>query len=115
MVGRYPANLSKDRILRECRLQPFTVREGQIVDVMRSGASNKAIACRLGISEGTVKIHVSKMLRKLHIKNRTQLAVTRIPSANSLSIASFDAAQTDDLARTNHPGLVSMAQCTEGV
>ncbi|HEY7971415.1 MAG TPA: LuxR C-terminal-related transcriptional regulator [Xanthobacteraceae bacterium] len=37
---------------------------------------NKTIACRLGMSQSTVKVHVHKILNKLKVSNRTAAAVT---------------------------------------
>ncbi len=44
----------------------FTSREEQIVSLIAEGKSNKVIARELGISDGTVKVHVKKVLRKLN-------------------------------------------------
>jgi two-component system nitrate/nitrite response regulator NarL len=40
-----------------------------------SGSSNKLIARELHLSEATVKVHVKSILRKLHMANRTQVAI----------------------------------------
>jgi len=48
-------------------------RERQIVDLVSQNLPNKAIADRLGISEGTVKNHVHRILRKTTAQNRSQL------------------------------------------
>lgn len=54
----------------------LTPREREVLDLMASGATNTAIAARLVVSEGTVKTHVKRILRKLHVSNRAE-AVAR--------------------------------------
>lgn len=57
----------------------LTNRELEVLTCLVEGVSNKEIAERLFISDKTVKIHVSKILKKLNVKNRSQavfLAVT---------------------------------------
>ena len=53
----------------------FTVREDQIVALITEGKSNKVIARELGISDGTVKVHVKNILRKLNLSSRLEVAV----------------------------------------
>lgn len=54
----------------------LTPRQEQILNIILTrGASNKTIAKMLGISESTVKLHVSAIFKKFGVKNRTQLAV----------------------------------------
>jgi DNA-binding NarL/FixJ family response regulator len=53
---------------------PLTPRQREIRDLVRQGMSNKLIAGALGISEGTVKNHLSEIFRILKTTNRTQLA-----------------------------------------
>ncbi len=54
----------------------LTPRQTQILDLVTTrGASNKSIAKTLKISESTVKLHVSAILKKYGCRNRTQLAV----------------------------------------
>jgi DNA-binding NarL/FixJ family response regulator len=53
----------------------LTAREQQVLEAMASGQPNKEIAARLGISEATVKAHVTSILDKLGVTDRTQ-AVT---------------------------------------
>jgi DNA-binding NarL/FixJ family response regulator len=52
----------------------LTPRQSQIRALLRQGMSNKVIAQNLGISEGTVKNHISEIFRILKAANRTQAA-----------------------------------------
>jgi DNA-binding CsgD family transcriptional regulator len=52
----------------------LTPRQEEICGLLRRGMSNKMIAAALGISEGTVKNHVTEILRALNATNRTQAA-----------------------------------------
>jgi DNA-binding NarL/FixJ family response regulator len=51
--------------------EPLTAREVQVLELLAEGLPNKAIAGRLGISDQTVKFHVSSISGKLGAKNRT--------------------------------------------
>jgi DNA-binding NarL/FixJ family response regulator len=51
--------------------EPLTPREVQVLELLAEGLPNKAIAGRLGISDQTVKFHVSSISGKLGAKNRT--------------------------------------------
>jgi DNA-binding NarL/FixJ family response regulator len=53
----------------------LTRREQDVLDQLRQGKSNKLIARELDISEGTVKLHLQRIMRKLHVNNRTQAAL----------------------------------------
>jgi DNA-binding NarL/FixJ family response regulator len=59
---------------RAAPLEPLSDREGEVLALLAAGASNKEIADRLVITEGTVKNHVSNILGKLQAENRTQAA-----------------------------------------
>jgi DNA-binding NarL/FixJ family response regulator len=52
---------------------PLTPRQREVLDLISAGHSNKAIAHRLGTSEGTVKAHISAIMRQLGAHNRVQL------------------------------------------
>jgi DNA-binding NarL/FixJ family response regulator len=53
----------------------LTEREHEVLHAMNEGLSNREIAARLVISEGTVKTHVSNILGKLEVRDRTQAIV----------------------------------------
>ena len=56
-------------------IESLTQREFEILRSIAAGNSNKVIARNLGITEGTVKVHVKNMLRKLGLKTRVEAAV----------------------------------------
>jgi DNA-binding CsgD family transcriptional regulator len=56
------------------KLDILTAREREVLDVLATGATNKAIAERLFISEKTVSVHVTNLLAKLGVTNRTEAA-----------------------------------------
>ena len=51
--------------------EPLTPREIEVLELLAEGLPNKAIAGRLGISDQTVKFHVSSISGKLRAANRT--------------------------------------------
>ncbi|MDR6770237.1 DNA-binding NarL/FixJ family response regulator [Azospirillum sp. BE72] len=54
----------------------LTPRQRDVLARLRDGKSNKQIAHELGLTEGTVKVHVTAILRHLGVRNRTQAALT---------------------------------------
>lgn len=54
---------------------PLTTRERQIIHVLAEGLTNKEIARRLKLAEGTVKVHLHRIFQKLEVANRTALAI----------------------------------------
>ncbi len=56
----------------------LTPREGEILSLLAEGQSNKVIARNLGISDGTVKLHVKAILRKLGVHSRVEAAVMAV-------------------------------------
>ncbi|ATJ84566.1 two-component system response regulator NarL [Halomonas beimenensis] len=68
--------------LRNQRSQPatpdihsLTQREREILRELAAGLSNKLIARKLDITEGTVKVHVKHLLKKLNLRSRVEAAV----------------------------------------
>jgi DNA-binding NarL/FixJ family response regulator len=56
-------------------LQGLTPRELEVLKLIAAGASNREIAKQLYISEGTVKNHVTNLLSRLNLRDRTQAAI----------------------------------------
>ncbi|SEQ65763.1 MULTISPECIES: two-component system response regulator NarL [Pseudomonas] len=53
----------------------LTERERQVLKMIATGISNKVIGSKLGITEGTVKVHVKNLLHKLGFRSRVEAAV----------------------------------------
>jgi DNA-binding NarL/FixJ family response regulator len=64
------------------RSRPLTVRESEIEELVVAGFSNKEIARRLGLSEGTIKIHLHNIYEKLGINSRTALVTIALSRRN---------------------------------
>ena len=76
----YPANLPDSELSDEAsqftqRLTLLTPHQYKVLSMLANGLLNKQIAFELSISESTVKQHVSAVLKKLHLNNRTQAGV----------------------------------------
>jgi len=67
--GRVPRPHEEEGL--DAGIEPLTPREIQVLELMAEGLPNKAIAARLGISDQTVKFHVSAIGGKLGAANRT--------------------------------------------
>ena len=88
--------------LATARRYSLTWREGQLVNLLCEGLKNKEIATALHISEGTVKVYLSRLFQKLNVKDRFELALVGLknltpgpglsptnPSASPRSLRSF--------------------------
>lgn len=72
MVALATAEPSAREISLKVRLTPT---ESRVLHGVRSGQFNKQIAHDLGIAEATVKAHMTALMRKLNVQNRTQVAI----------------------------------------
>jgi DNA-binding NarL/FixJ family response regulator len=59
---------------------PLSPRQLDVARLVAKGQTNYQIACELGITENTVKLYVSQVLRLTHMHNRTQLALALSPN-----------------------------------
>jgi len=66
------------RGVAEPGMEPLTPREIEVLRMLAEGDANKAIAWKLGISEHTVKFHVSSIMSKLDAASRTEAVATGI-------------------------------------
>jgi DNA-binding NarL/FixJ family response regulator len=66
---------SERRRLAARRLATLTDREREVAAAVGAGASNAEVAASLFMSEATVKAHVSRLLAKLDVANRVQIAI----------------------------------------
>ena len=53
----------------------LTPRERELIELVRQGLRNRDIAAELGVTEGTVKVYLHAIFDKLHVENRTELAL----------------------------------------
>jgi two-component system nitrate/nitrite response regulator NarL len=63
---------------RDAEEAGLTLREREILSMLTRGGSNKVIARELGVTEGTVKVHMKGILKKLRLRSRTEAAVWAI-------------------------------------
>lgn len=70
-----PSRYAPQPLTVEDKLERLTRQELRILLQIRDGRLNKQIAWDLGISESTVKTHITALLRKLDLRSRTQAAV----------------------------------------
>ena len=76
VVAAFARLMEEERGVRaEALVLPLSPREREILGQLGTGASNKEIADRLCLAEGTVKNHVTSILSKLDVRDRTQAAL----------------------------------------
>jgi DNA-binding NarL/FixJ family response regulator len=84
------ANADKETTELVSRLSTLTPQQVRVLMMLGEGLLNKQIAFRLGVSEATIKAHVSAILQKLGVDSRTQavIAINRIGKADWPKVAS---------------------------
>ncbi len=65
-------------VASDARFSELTAREMEILCHLAEGSSNKVIARELGITDGTVKLHVRSILRKMQVQSRVEAAVRAV-------------------------------------
>lgn len=85
---RLSEGVEADTTGRDELLGPLTERERDVALAVAGGASNKEIARKLGITERTVKAHLSACFKKLGVRDRLQLILKLAPFAERRSDAS---------------------------
>lgn len=75
VLAKMPENSSLSSAAPPSNLAELTLREQDVLRLIASGASNREIAQQLYISEGTVKNHVTNILGRLGLRDRTQAAI----------------------------------------
>ena len=76
--GLLARSLREEAQAAERSVAPLTEREKDILGCLASGMSNKLIARDLNIAEGTVKVHIKNLLKKLKFRSRLEAAVWAI-------------------------------------
>lgn len=74
----YLPDTVRERLNERLLHEPLTPRETEIVTLIAQGFSNREISQEIGATEGTVRIHVSHILAKLGVTDRTQAALQAI-------------------------------------
>lgn len=86
-AGKLASLLRQRRSTEETSMiEPLTEREKEILDLVRAGASNIDIAHRLHIGETTVRTHISHLLRKMGLKNRSELMMHLLQEKQAKSL-----------------------------
>jgi DNA-binding NarL/FixJ family response regulator len=74
-VSQLDASIASRLVTGPSGTDRLTSRETDVLRLIAAGASNREIASRLHLSEGTVKNHISRILGRLGLRDRTQAAV----------------------------------------
>lgn len=81
LVGLLAHALREDSRPTDPDQADLTERERDILRLVSEGYSNKLIARELGIAEGTVKVHIKHLLKKLNLRSRVEAAVWAVEHA----------------------------------
>lgn len=80
---RFNRHRSNDHQAITARLARLTPREREIMDLIVAGKANKVIAADLDISERTVELHRSKIMKKMQVRSLAELVQTAVTQPNS--------------------------------
>ena len=94
MTGSVEAELPPGEARIAARIAELTPQQFRVLSMIAEGLLNKQIAYELNVSEATVKAHMTAIMRKLGVSNRTQVALL----ANHLAL------ERDVLAHDGDPG-----------
>ena len=72
VIEEFRGRSGRKVFLRQQRPAELTSREWEIMDLLRQGLSTEDVAGRLFVSAGTVRVHVSSVLKKLQVKSRSE-------------------------------------------
>jgi DNA-binding NarL/FixJ family response regulator len=70
---RFHPGYNQESSSQPARSEPLTKREAEVLQLLAQGLANKQIASTLGISEHTVKFHISSIYSKLGVNNRAEV------------------------------------------
>jgi DNA-binding NarL/FixJ family response regulator len=87
------------------RLATLTPKEVTVLMMLSDGLLNRQIASKLGVSEETIKSHVSAILQKLHLETRTQAAIAVAKIADRQLQPMERSKTASGLAKRTDPGL----------
>ena len=72
LIGEFPPAVVDEAFPSNGLVEPLSESEAAMLELVRSGASNGEIARELALSEGTVKVYLSRLYAKLGVSSRTQ-------------------------------------------
>lgn len=75
---RKRASDAADEVIQS-RLASLTPREREVLELIAEGRTSKAIAIDLGVSERTIELHRSRVLKKMYVRNSSELLNQVIP------------------------------------
>jgi len=86
----YELELAQETTKAKATHAPLTDRERQIMRLVSEGLSNKEIARRLNVTDGTTRVHLHHIFQKLEVSNRTVLATLAISQDHTLDAPQGD-------------------------
>ncbi|MDZ7752227.1 MAG: two-component system response regulator NarL [Gammaproteobacteria bacterium] len=93
VVGLLGRALRQEALPRTPHEAGLTEREVEVLAALTGGGSNKVIARQLAISEGTVKVHMKNILKKLRLNSRTEAAVWGVSHVPGLAPTDTEASR----------------------